>query len=240
MPKIYFSFRSPYSWLALHDLAKSAPGVLDDAELYPFWEPDARSEALLAAAGGHLAYVPMSPEKHRYVLGDVRRLARRRGLDVTWPPDRDPWWEPSHLTYLAVASQGRGREFIDLVHSARWQQGRDISEQSTIEEIVTSMGLPRETVSAAVHSDAGRAAGAQAQLAAFKDDVFGVPYFMNRRQRFWGVDRLPDFLESLAADPSAARMTDAGHAGGCGLFRPQDRDTPAPTRCPCWSCRAGS
>ncbi len=84
----YFSFRSPYSWMA-HRLAEQIPDL--DIEYRPFFEPDLVTEALLAERGGSVIYTPMSREKHLYMLQDVRRLAGRLGFPLTWPVDREPW-----------------------------------------------------------------------------------------------------------------------------------------------------
>ncbi|ANS62606.1 isomerase [Streptomyces lincolnensis] len=231
-PRIYFSFRSPYSWLALHDLFHEHPDVVRAAEWRPFWEPDEHSEQALKEADGRFIYVPMSREKHLYMLGDVRRLAARRGLTVTWPDDRDAWWEVSHLAYLVAADEGRGMEFIDRVQRARWQEGLDISDRETVAKLAAEAGVS-EAAAQAPDDEHIRARGVQALLDIDQDGVFGVPFFLNGRQKFWGVDRLADFVASLDAgqggrtpsertvspDPeavTAARSSDYGHAGGCG------------------------
>lgn len=239
-PRIYFSFRSPYSWLAFHDLTTSFPNVVAAVEWRPFWEPDRWSDRLLTEAGGRFIYTPMSREKHLYMLGDVRRLSARRGLTITWPVDHgSPSWEVSHLAYLVAAEQGRGIEFIDRIYRARWQEGCDIADPATIAEAAAAVGVSADAAKLAAEDKRVRGLGVAALLAIDRDDVFGVPFFINRTQRFWGVDRLPDFLESLgeeldcdntadgiasraALDPPIAgplgdpRSSDHGHAGGCG------------------------
>ncbi|MGW4754214.1 DsbA family protein [Streptomyces chartreusis] len=233
-PRIYFSFRSPYSWLAFHDLTTGRPDVVDAAEWRPFWEPDAHSEKLLTEAGGRFPYTPMSREKHLYMLGDVRRLAARRGLAVTWPQDVAPWWEASHLAYVVAAAQGRGLAFIDRVHRARWQENLDISDRGTVGRLAAEVGVDPDAAEHAADDEQIRAEGVRALLDIHRDDVFGVPFFMHRRQKFWGIDRLADFLAVLGetgegattdvpAPPTSAsiaahdaRSSDLGHAGGCG------------------------
>ncbi|MFF7559734.1 2-hydroxychromene-2-carboxylate isomerase [Streptomyces pseudovenezuelae] len=234
-PRIYFSFRSPYSWLAFHDLTTHHPQVVESLEWRPFWEPDAPSERLLAEAGGRFPYTPMSREKHLYMLGDVRRLAARRGLTVTWPQDVDPWWEASHLAYLVAAAEGRGLAFAERVYRARWQEGLDISDRATIGRLAADVGVSADAAEHAADDDGIRAEGTRALLDIHRDDVFGVPFFIHRRQKFWGVDRLTDFLTALgeptgqprpgapaesappvAAAAFGAHSSDHGHAGGCG------------------------
>ncbi len=233
-PRFYFSFRSPYSWLAYHDLSKHHPGVMQDLDWWPFWEPDEQSERLLADLGGRFIYTPMSKEKHLYVLRDVRRLVEQRGLAVTWPLDHEPWWELAHLAYFAAVDAGRGMAFIDRVYRARWQEGRNICDRETLSELAEEVGIPGVSAREAADQDDMRRRGANALLAIERDGVFGVPFFINRSHKFWGVDRLSDFLQSLQSDAGGAakaaqeagrlpmmlagdpRATDQGHAGGCG------------------------
>lgn len=233
-PLIYFSFRSPYSWLAWHDLTVHHPDVAATLDWRPFWEPDERSEKMLTDAGGQFIYTPMSREKHLYMLGDVRRLSRRRGLAMTWPVDRAPHWEVSHLAYFLAVDQGLGAEFVGRVYRARWQEGRDISDPETVAGLAADIGMAREPVAAVADDEPARRRGVDALLDIHRDSVFGVPFFVNRAQKYWGIDRLDDFLGSLAghAEPAApepaapepavpvpavdVHSSDHGHAGGCG------------------------
>jgi len=224
-PRWYFSLRSPYSWLSHHDLTNRYPEVAAALEWRPFWEPDARSEQLLRAAGGAFGYVPMSRAKSRYILQDVRRLARERGLEPTWPVDRDPVWEIPHLAYLAAAEAGRGREFAAHAYRARWQEGRNICARATVAEIAAGLGLPGPLADA-VEDEGWRRRGVQALLDVDADGVFGVPFFVHGFEKFWGIDRLPAFVRLVSGagpgpavpvpDVGVSAGGDEGHAGGCG------------------------
>lgn len=234
--RFYFNLRSPYSWLAVHDLTTRHPRLAAALDWRPFWEPDQGGEKLLAEAGGRFLYTPMTPEKHRYILADVRRLARARGLDITWPVDREPHWEVAHLGYLAAEQAGRGRAFAVAASRARWERGMDISDPEQVGRIGVEIGLDADRVATAWQDPGLVALGTAALYALYDDSVFGVPYFLCGRERFWGVDRLPDFVACVAehpltaADPASAAdepSADAGvpmlldgaqydHAGGCG------------------------
>jgi 2-hydroxychromene-2-carboxylate isomerase len=232
-PRVYFSFRSPYSWLACRNLAENRPELRPDLDWRPFWEPDMNSERLLNEQGGRFLYTPMSREKHLYLLGDVRRLARRRGLTMTWPLDDDPCWEVPHLAYFAAWDAGRGLAFVDRVYRARWQEGRDICDRETIAGLAEDVGVCGVSAAGACDRADMRLRGVEALRMLERDGVFGVPFFVNGTQRFWGIDRLSDFLETFESDvrptrvdaeiasapvPTAGdlRSTDWGHAGGCG------------------------
>jgi 2-hydroxychromene-2-carboxylate isomerase len=226
-PRFYFSLRSPYSWLAFHDLLRDAPDVADAIEWAPFWEPDERNSAELTARGETFPYVAMSRAKHLYILQDVARLAAARGLSVKWPVDREPVWEVPHLGYLVALREGLGREYIAAVCQARWQHGRDICSRDTVADIAASLGLDPPEVANACDDPSLRARGVELLLDVCRDGVFGVPFFVHRFTRFWGVDRLPDFVSHVRsklapaaalAEPAVrgAAASDEGHAGGCG------------------------
>jgi 2-hydroxychromene-2-carboxylate isomerase len=235
-PRFYFSFRSPYSWLAYRDLMSEYRDVAQRLTWIPFWEPDELSLRMLAGAGGSFAYVDMSRAKSRYILQDVRRLVTRRGLTLTWPVDREPWWEVAHLAYLVARRHDAGPRFIARVYQARWEEGRDISDRDTIAAIGAELGLPTDDLRAAVDDPGIREEGLATLLAIDHDGVFGVPFFINGYERYWGVDRLADFVAAVRAGhtPVAAALAaataaghadapagprpaaDQGHAGGCG------------------------
>ncbi|WP_406383528.1 2-hydroxychromene-2-carboxylate isomerase [Streptomyces sp. NBC_01618] len=196
-PRWYFSFRSPYSWMAYRDLMADHRDVAERIDWLPFWEPDETASGHLEQAGIHLPYVAMSKEKHLYILQDVRRLARDRGLEMVWPVDRRPRWEVAHLAYLVADELGHGREFIALVYRARWEEGRDISDPAVIAEIAERLGLDAVRLSTACDDPAVREHGLGALNSLYRDGVFGVPFFIDGYEKFWGVDRLPGFASSV-------------------------------------------
>lgn len=230
-PRLYFSLRSPYSWLALHDLTTHHADLVDVVEWRPAWDPTPESEALLTKAGGRYIYTPMSREKHFYILRDVRRLAGDRGLRVVWPIDRSPHWELSHLAYLVADQAGRGVDFATAVSRARWEQGLDISDPAVIAGIGEPLGLDASRLTGAVDDPDLIAAGTDKLMDMYRDGVFGVPFFVHGREKFWGIDRLDAFARSIRSglaataepEPAAAvavatarATSDDGHAGGCG------------------------
>ncbi|MEU6862128.1 DsbA family protein [Streptomyces sp. NPDC046876] len=239
-PRFYFNLRSPYNFFALGDLERDHPELLDRLEWRPFWEPDETSAALLDAAGGQFPYTPMTRAKQFYILRDVRRLAAERGLALTWPTDRTPWWEPAHLTWFLAADAGLGRQWVARAGRARWLEGRDICDPATVVELAAEIGLDASEAAAATDSGPLRERGVRALLDVHRDGVFGVPYFIHGSEPYWGLDRVAAFAASFtdsftgsvadgeppapAAQPAeaelavvgAGRTTDMSHAGGCG------------------------
>lgn len=197
--KFYFSFRSPYSWIAARRLQRAL--VLKDTaiELIPFWEPDDCTLGKLEKKGGEFLYQVMSRAKHLYILQDIKRMTTKLGYKLAWPVDTEcPWWDLPHLAYLSACQHGKGSAFFWAVFRWRWELGKNICLEPTIREIAEEVRLdPDETVQAP-NDDQLREEGAEALYKCYRDDVFGVPFFMNGYQKFWGVDRLDDFLDSMA------------------------------------------
>ncbi|NQE92682.1 2-hydroxychromene-2-carboxylate isomerase [Nocardia terpenica] len=225
-PRVYFSFRSPYSWLSFHDLRRDHPELVRRLEWRPFWEPDERFTALLTDAGHEFPYTPMSRAKHFYLLRDVRRLARRRGLANAWPVDDHLYWEPAHLAWFAAADQGLAEDYSDRVYAARWLSGHDICRPEVVQTILDDLGIAT-TIDELLRSPDIEKRALDALVSVCEEDIFGVPMFLHGREKFWGLDRLPDFLaalpDSAEREPSGipdlavpTATAEIGHAGGCG------------------------
>ncbi|MFF0317681.1 2-hydroxychromene-2-carboxylate isomerase [Micromonospora sp. NPDC005252] len=226
-PRLYFSFRSPYSWLAVERLTRALGRPQEVLEFIPYWDPDARTQEALTARGGAFHYVQMSKPKHLYLLQDAKRQAQRLGLAMRWPIDIDPWWEVPHLGWLAAREQGAGEAFYREVIAARWQRGEDVCTPEVISEVAERAGVDPAVVLGAVEDETVRAAGAQCLLRAYEEDIFGIPYLRLGPHRFWGVDRVDDFLAAYAertgtpvaappAVPAGVGGYDTDTGGGCG------------------------
>jgi predicted DsbA family dithiol-disulfide isomerase len=96
---------------------------------------------------------------------------------------------------------GKGPEFFWAAHRARWEGGRNIWSVETVRELAGEVGLPPDAVACAPDDPSVRREGAEALLRAYRDHVFGVPFFVKGRERFWGVDRLEGFLSAMEGRP---------------------------------------
>lgn len=235
-PRVHFSLRSPFSWIAIHQLLRIVPDAHDVMEFIPYWDPDARTEAALSARGASFHYMAMSKAKHMYILHDTKRLTQRLGLQMAWPVDIEPWWEVPHLGWLQARREGKAAEFYDALVTARWRQGGNICDRAAVAALATSAGLDGQAVANACQDDDIRAEATECLVRAYEDDIFGIPYFRIGRHRFWGYDRLRAFLDELlpalgrapataslaSSEPvpeyavSAVGAFDTDTAGGCG------------------------
>ncbi|MBC3984337.1 DsbA family protein [Streptomyces sp. AC563] len=197
-PRLYFSLRSPFSWMAVRQLEERVPNAQDLIEYIPFFEPDAISSKALEEQGGEFHYVAMSKAKHLYILNDTKRLSQKYGYPMKWPIDKgDEWWELPHLAWIKAKELGVHRAYYTAAMAARWERGEDICDRDTLRRVCLDAGLDAEALVNAPEEAHIREAGVQALMRVYEDDVFGVPYFKVGRHRFWGLDRLDDFVTTL-------------------------------------------
>ncbi|WP_406383454.1 DsbA family protein [Streptomyces sp. NBC_01618] len=117
--------------------------------------------------------------------------------------DPAPRWEVSHLAYLAAEQHGAGREFIAATYRRRWELGEDISEPATMASVGEEIGVDPQSLAGAHRHPEIREKGMAALNSLYGDGVFGVPLFIIGFEKYWGVDRLSDFVET--ARPEIAK-----------------------------------
>jgi 2-hydroxychromene-2-carboxylate isomerase len=221
-PRLYFSFRSPYSWLTVHRLREAVPDAEQALEWYPYWDPDEVTTRALKERDAEFHYVQMSRAKHLYLLLDTKRLAGRAGLPMSWPVDVDCWWELPHLAYLAARRYGLGMAMYDQLIAARWGRGEDICTPDVVTAAARAAGFDPALALGAPDDEDVRAEAVESLVTAYEDDVFGIPYLRVGRHRFWGYDRLDDFLSTWRGvtpperEPVLVSAYDTDTAGGCG------------------------
>lgn len=178
----YFSFRSPYSYLALE-----------------------RAKALAEHYGLRLVMRPVLPmvmrglpvptHKRLYILHDATREARRLGI----PFGRicDPLGagvERCLAVWYLAAGRQRGFDFIEAAARRIWSEGADMATDPPLLAAAREAGLSASDVQQALADDAWRARVERHQQALTEADLWGVPAFILRRgeQRCstWGQDRL--------------------------------------------------
>jgi 2-hydroxychromene-2-carboxylate isomerase len=188
----HFGLRSPYSWLAERLLQRFvAPADWSRIEPVPYWDPRPATLEALRARKADVLYRPMSRTRHLYILGDVKAAAQRLGLAVRWPVDgAQPDWELPHRACLAAGSGAPGHGLRRAFFEARFEQGRDIWCAETVQDVQSAAStLPPDL------GDADDPAVAALERG-YRHGVFGVPFFVVGRERFWGVDRLPFALRA--------------------------------------------
>jgi 2-hydroxychromene-2-carboxylate isomerase len=190
----FFSFRSPYSYLAAAR-AFALPGRFAVDVVF-------RGVIPMAMRGQS---VPR--EKGLHTLRDAKREAVRLG--VPFGRIHDPIGAGA-MRCLLVAEHavdaGREREFVLGASRGIWAEAVDVSRDAGLRPICERAGLDWRECAAAL-DDPDMRARVDANTAALADlGHWGVPLFVFRGELFWGQDR----IEALSL-----ALRDAGLAHAC-------------------------
>jgi len=189
----YFSYRSPYSYLA----APRAFALPDsyDIQLNFF------GVTPMAMRGQS---VPQAKRVH--TIRDTAREAARLGLPFgpVWDPIGEGAERCLSIGKLAT-DRGLEKQWVLRASKAIWAQAVDMTDDSLLQPICEAAGLVWSECKAAISDPeiARRVEADTSQLVALGQ--WGVPVFLFNGEPFWGQDRIED-LE--------VRLTEAGLARG--------------------------
>jgi 2-hydroxychromene-2-carboxylate isomerase len=183
--ELWFSFRSPYSYLALEQI---------EDVLAPYHIPLQLRPVLPMVTRG----LPMPQVKRMYIVRDVKREADR--LHIQFGEICDPLGKGvEHCIAIAYWANQRGRllPFARSAMRAAWSEARDLAEYVDLRYVVERAELPwaeaREVL-----ADPAATKWAQVNmtdLAVF--GLWGVPSFKVGDFVAWGQDRLPVLADRL-------------------------------------------
>lgn len=194
---VFWSFRSPYSYLVTPRLRDLAETYDVDVRIRPVYPLAVRSEGFFTKQDP--LYIP-------YLMRDIRRLADFLGLPLAWP-NPDPVvinratlnGEPvqPHLDLLMPLGVLAGRTpcglaFYDEVSRLIWRGGeRPWNEGDQLREAIARAGLDIDLLSSAAEA---QAADIAAEIQANQDahraaGHWGVPTMVFEDEPFFGQDR---------------------------------------------------
>jgi 2-hydroxychromene-2-carboxylate isomerase len=198
----WFSFRSPYSYLALERVAELAAR-------HPI-ELRARPVLPLVARGASLPRV-----KGLYLVRDAKREADRLG--IPFGAIADPLGAGAeHAIAISHALATRGGDVLGFARSATrgsWAEARDLASYVDLRAVVERAGVDWALAKAAITGDAWRAwtQAAAADLAVA--GLWGVPSFKVGDYATWGQDRV-DYLDDRLRRHFAAPIPASAGAPG--------------------------
>jgi len=183
--RFYFSFRSPYSWLAFHRIDR----IVDECLVRFEYIPVAPSKAFQVGTS-------VNPAKRAYICEDIARFANAYGLTLRWPDPFDTEWVRPHAAYLFAEGQGKGRMFALATYAARFSEGRNIGTDQVLERLSHACSLVPEAVIEAAHDPHNHDQMLTRIRTGRDDELFGVPFFVFRGHKYWGNDPFlfPHFL----------------------------------------------
>ncbi len=183
--RLYFAFRSPYSWMATERIAQE--GIAIDP--VAFIKPPADTPPPNPIT---------SPAKGAYVAKDVVRLAKRLGFDFALPDPFDIDFVRPNNVFRLAKEEDKALAFMLAAYRARFVGGLNISEDDVLCDIAVEAGLdPDATLVAADSTDLRARSCMELEKTLEIDRPFGVPFFVYQGEPFWGQDRIDLLLEAV-------------------------------------------
>ena len=186
--ELWFSFRSPYSYLALEQI---------EAVLAPYQVPLTLRPVLPMVTRG----LPMPSVKRMYIVRDAKREADR--LHIPFGELCDPLGTGVDRC-IAIAKWAGERSQADLLRFSKsamrgiWAEARDVSEYVDLRYVVERAELPWEEAKAAIADAAAATKWAQANATdLLVYGLWGVPSVKVGDFVAWGQDRLPLLADRL-------------------------------------------
>lgn len=190
--ELWFSFRSPYSYIALERI---------EDVLRPYGVPLVLKPVAPLVARG----LPMPTVKRMYIVRDAKREADRLG--IPFGELCDPLGAGiDHCLAVAhwAAQRGQLMPFARSAMRGIWAEARDVAEYVDLRHLVERAGLPWDEARAAIGDpEAVKAAQTNAtELAVY--NLWGVPSLRCGDFVAWGQDRLDLLADRLRRHTLAA------------------------------------
>ena len=181
---------SPYAWLASTRLDEIEVNTHANIIVKPILF------AGLLKAHGNIGPAEITA-KRVYTFRDVMRRAHALGLPMESVPNHpfNPLLALRACT--AIEDDAVRRKVAVTLFEAAWSQGRDITVESVVREIVANCGLDADWAIAAASDPIVKQALIDNTNAAIELGIFGVPTFRFDDQIFWGEDRIGELLSYI-------------------------------------------
>lgn len=189
--EVYYSFQSPYSYLALdaiYDLQKNY-----DVEL--LWQPFSAK-----AAGQPLPPTPIVPEKLSYIFEDCKRHAEEAGVPLKFPENwPETEFDPGRVTRGAMIAQDMGilMEYNYKVFDKWWGRGENPNDEAFTTELCEDLDIDLGEFLSKVSSSDTRERVKGVYKRGKKMNVFDTPTFVIGSERIVGLDRISYIAERL-------------------------------------------
>ena len=182
--------------------------------------------ALLSATG--LVGPAEVESKRRYTFRDITRTAKTLGVPLAGPPEH-PFRSLEALRAVCLLAEGPQalRLVVALAHAC-WGEGRDLTDQAVIDEVVAGVGLDETALADRIADPEVKRRLREHTEGALSAGVFGVPTFRYGGELFWGNDRMGQLAArldgTLDADEVGAKTMEARPRGADRRGSPMRRE----------------
>ncbi len=138
--------------------------------------------------------------KTAYIGEDIKRFTDAYGLQLSWPKPFDTDWIIPHTAYIYAEEKEKGIEFALEAYSSRFSTGNDIGELDELKSIATKCNLDGDELVAASQDPEYQDCLTERMSQRNKDKIFGTPFFIYQRQKYWGNDRIDWLIRHIMLD----------------------------------------
>lgn len=177
--KMYSDFKSPYAFLAFEPAFRLQEKYRITTRWIPF-------QLRLKGKGQRSVY---SEYKVKYSYMDARRWANLRGGLMLRGPLKIFDTTPALIGGLFAQKEGRELEYGLKVFEGFFKRELAADEADAVAEVIAEMGMSVEAYRAYLAGE-GMADYERCLEEAVADEIFGVPLFVFRGEKFWGYDRM--------------------------------------------------
>jgi 2-hydroxychromene-2-carboxylate isomerase len=192
--EVWFSFRSPYSWLVMPRIRALAAHYGATLKL--------RFILPMVMRG-----LPIPKAKGRYIVFDCKREAERANLPFGKIVDPVGAGAERALAVLNHAiPHGLGEQWSELALRGAWADGLALAEDKDLYAIARRAGLTDAQTAAALADDGWRGVAEANRADLFEAGLWGAPTFrLNGGVAHWGQDRLWALEDDILACLASAR-----------------------------------
>jgi 2-hydroxychromene-2-carboxylate isomerase len=195
--RFYLDFASPYAYFAaaqVEEIGREFGRAIE-------WQPI----LMWAVLKAHGITAPMeAPAKRDYMFADMERSAAFFGLPYARPAKLPMSSHLAGRVFHAVraSDEDKALALARRLLPAFFAEGRDISDEATLAEIASEVGIAREAAVEGMKGPVGRAGLEGAVAEAITAGVIGSPYFLVDGAGLFGADRLPQLRWLLSGGRS--------------------------------------
>ena len=183
----YFDYISPYAFLAWEKIGRIC-------EKYTLkLNPEPILFGVILNQMGTLGPAEI-PVKREYIYKDVLRWAKKKNIEINFPPSHPFNPLPSLRATCLMDNHPQKYEFINRVFDTCWLEGKDISNPEIISSILNEFGIDNGIEK--FNSPEVKNLLKEKTDNAINRGIFGVPTMIVDNELFWGNDRL-EFLENF-------------------------------------------
>ncbi|MBM9500010.1 2-hydroxychromene-2-carboxylate isomerase [Leptospira sp. 201903071] len=190
--EFFFEFASTYSYLSVMRIEK----LIQNSKIEIVWKPFLLGP-IFKEQGWNDSPFNLFPAKGKYMWKDMKRRARKYGIDFLVPSVFPRNGLLASRITIANEKQPWISSFIRETFQANFAKDQDISRTEVLVPILKKVGADPDKILKNASDEEVKQSLRKQTDRAVELGIFGAPSFITNGELFWGDDRLEDALEEL-------------------------------------------